>query len=71
MKHELRKGDLVWWTMGTGTPLQFSKAEPFVGIVTRVAEKAEGVEVYWFNNNVLKVINCDQLMKATAENSCD
>jgi hypothetical protein len=71
MKHEFRKGDLVWWTMGVGTPLKFRADEPFVGIVTQVSEKAEGIEVYWFNNNVFKVINCEQLMKATLENSYD
>ena len=70
MKHNFVRGDLVWWTMGAGdTPLQFEKGVPFIGIVTNVSKTAEGVEVYWFNNNIFKVLNCDSLMKANISQS--
>jgi len=64
MRHNFKEGDLVWWTMGAGKPLPFNDKELFIGIVVRVAEQREGVEVYWFNNDLFKVINCEGLMKA-------
>ena len=67
MKHEFKKGDIVWWTMGGQLPLPFSKEEMFVGIVVNVSERVEGVEVYWFNNNLFKTINYDSLMKVSVE----
>tara|TARA_B100000700_G_C14963088_1_gene817524 strand:- start:71 stop:292 length:222 start_codon:yes stop_codon:yes gene_type:complete len=67
MKHEFKKGDIVWWTMGGQLPLPFSKEERFVGIVVNISERAEGVEVYWFNNNIFKTINFDHLMKVSVE----
>ena len=67
MKHEFRKGDIVWWTMGGQLPLPFSKEERFVGIVVNVSDRVEGVEVYWFNNNLFKTINYDHLMKVSVE----
>ena len=65
--HDFKKGDLVWWTMESGKPLPFDSEQLFLGIVVRVAECREGIEVYWFNNNLFKVINCEGLMKVTTE----
>ncbi len=53
--------------MESGKPLPFENGVLFLGIVTRVSDTREGVEVYWFNNNLFKVINCEGLMKVTAE----
>ncbi len=53
--------------MGGQLPLPFSKEERFVGIVVNISERAEGVEVYWFNNNIFKTINFDHLMKVSVE----
>jgi len=67
MKHEFKKGDIVWWTMGGQLPMPFTKEEKFVGIVVNVSDRVEGVEVYWFNNNLFKTINYDNLMKVSVE----
>jgi hypothetical protein len=67
MKHEFKKGDVVWWTMGQQTPVPFSKEEPFTGIVVNISEIYGGVEVYWFNNGVFKVINYESLMLASVQ----
>ena len=65
--HDFKKGDLVWWTMESGKPLPFENGIPFLGIVVRVSDSREGVEVYWFNNSLFKVINYEGLMKVTSE----
>ncbi len=67
-QHEFNKGDLVWWTMGGGMPLPFEKGNPFVGIVVNVSELYGGIEVFWFNNGVFKVLNHEELMKADIKN---
>ncbi len=61
---DIKKGDLVWWTMGSHRPLRFEDKELFIGIVTQVAKTRAGVEVYWFNNSLFKVMNRDALMIA-------
>ena len=47
--------------------MPFTKEEKFVGIVVNVSDRVEGVEVYWFNNNLFKTINYDNLMKVSVE----
>jgi hypothetical protein len=67
MKHKFKKGDVVWWTVGQQIPLPFSKEVPFVGIVVNTSEIYDGVEVYWFNNGLFKVINYESLMLASVQ----
>ena len=64
MKHDYRKGDLVWWALRGGQPLPFNGKELFIGIVTAVTERAEGVEVYWLNNGMFKIMNYEAIMRA-------
>jgi hypothetical protein len=67
MKRKLRKGDIVWWTLGHDAPLSFSKEELFTGIViSALPDDGRFVEVYWFNNSVFKIIERDNLMPAMA-----
>ena len=63
MKHDYQKGDLVWWTLGKDTPIPFDEGELFIGIVTAIAKKAEGVEVYWLNNGIFKIMNYQNIMR--------
>ncbi len=67
MNHDFKKGDIVWWTMGRQLPLPFAKEEPFIGIVVNVSSRGEGVEVYWLNNRIFKVLNHENLMLATPD----
>ena len=62
--HNFKEGDLVWWTMGGNKPLKFENGEPFLGIILKVAKTRGGVEVFWFNNDTFKIMNCDTLMYA-------
>jgi hypothetical protein len=63
MKHDYQKGDLVWWTLGNHKPLLFEDDELFLGIVTAATKKAEGIEVYWLNNGVFKIMNYYNIMR--------
>jgi hypothetical protein len=63
MKHDYQKGDLVWWTLGNDKPIPFVGDELFIGIIITVAKVAEGVEVYWLNNGVFKIMNCHNIMR--------
>ena len=38
-----------------------------MGIVVNTSEIYDGVEVYWFNNGLLKVINYESLMLASVQ----
>ena len=44
--------------------MPFSSKENFIGIVVNTSEEYDGVEIYWFNNHLFKVINCDQIALA-------
>ena len=63
-QHKLEVGDLVYWTMGEGIPLPFEGSDLFIGIVTNISEVYAGVEVYWFNNQLFRVLNYQELIKA-------
>jgi len=65
MKHDYQKGDLVWWTLDRlkPNPIPFEDGELFIGIVTAIAKKAEGVEVYWLNNGIFKIMNYQNIMR--------
>jgi|TARA_R110002060_G_scaffold76340_2_gene86618 hypothetical protein len=64
MKHDFKKGDVVWWTVDQQTPLPFSKEKPFIGIVVDTSKTHGEVEVYWFNNTIFKALNHKNLMLA-------
>lgn len=63
-KHSFKQGDLVWWKGVESSPVPFAKGEPFIGIVVNTSQTYEGVEVFWFNNEMFKVINYEDLMLA-------
>lgn len=66
-RHDYQKGELVWWTLGNNKPLPFERAdELYLGIITAVAQIADGVEVYWFNNDTFKIMNYESIMRANA-----
>ena len=66
-RHDYQKGELVWWTLGNDKPLPFEEeGELYLGIITAVAQIADGVEVFWFNNGTFKIMNYESLMRAKA-----
>jgi hypothetical protein len=64
MQHDYHKGDLVWWALLDDVPLPFNGKELFIGIVTAVAERAQGVEVFWLNNGLFKIMHYEAIMRA-------
>jgi len=68
-RHDYQKGELVWWTLGNNKPLPFESEradELYLGIIIAVAQIADGVEVYWFNNDTFKIMNYESIMRANA-----
>ena len=63
MQRDYHKGDLVWWALSEDVPLPFNGKELFIGIVT-AAERAQGVEVYWLNNGLFKIMHYETIMRA-------
>ena len=64
-RHNYQKGELVWWTLGKNKPLPFKDGgELYLGIITAVAKNANGVEVFWFNNDTFKIMNYESIMHA-------
>jgi len=62
-RHPFEIGEMVYWSLDGKKALQFDDCTLYLGIVTNVAKKADGVEVYWFNNQLFKLMNCDSLLK--------
>lgn len=66
---QIEVGDIVHWTFDyegkkDRKPIPFSGADLWVGIVTKKAKHGHGIEVYWFNNNVFKVMELDGILLA-------
>jgi hypothetical protein len=66
-RHDYQKGELVWWTLGNDKPIPFNGAgELYLGIITAVAKTADGIEVFWFNNDIFRIMNYESIMRAKA-----
>jgi hypothetical protein len=62
-RHQFEIGEMVYWSFDGKKALPFDNCTLYLGIVTNITKKADGVEVFWFNNHLFKLMNYDSLLK--------
>lgn len=62
-RYHFEIGDVVHWSLDGKKAILFDDKTLYFGIITNVAKRVDGIEVYWFNNQVFKLMNCSSLLR--------